>query len=353
MTDDKLIRVFSLHPALQEVVTPREMPKRPCSVQISPSNDVILIADKHGDVYSLPLLQTEQIPKQKPEVSKENQFKPSATPLTVHSKRNLNALQAQQAQKQFTPRKDVLGDFENTLLLGHVSMLTDMRFLSLSGEKRQWLATCDRDEHIRISRAPPQAYVIEGFCLGHRAFVSRICQVGARLVSGGGDGWLGIWNFQTMQLERKIDLTKIASEGNVALSGIWQAGGGIAFILEKVDSVFYVPRLDEEAEVRTLSTRGLYPLDLAVVKDKVVVSVDSRGFELSRLQVIDLKTGFSDLELEASMSKLNAHAGKEVVGPSKQLDDFLYSMANLRKRGPLEGDEAAVEDGGAANIEED
>lgn len=349
VTDDKSIRIFSLQPTLQEIGTTRSMPKRPCAIQIPPSNDILLVADKHGDVYSMPLIQGELTTKSKAEVQEEKQFKPSATSLTVHSKRNLTALQAQQAQKQFTPRKDVLGEFENTLQLGHVSMLTDMKFLSLPGEKRQWLATCDRDEHIRISRAPPQAHVIEGFCLGHEAFVSRVCQVGRRLISGGGDSWLGVWNFQSMTLERKIQLGHLVSQdAKPAVSGIWQAGEGFVFVLEKVESVFYMPTLEGEAEPQSWPTGGAC-LDVVVMDDKVVLAVDSREGGSSRLQVIDLKTGAQDDAM--NLAKLNA-LSKEIVGPSKQLDDLLYNVANLRKRGPLEGGDAG-EDEEAAPAEEE
>lgn len=344
VTDDKYIRVFSPLPAVKQLGPPREMPKRPCAIQVSPNNESILVADKHGDVYSLPLIPEETNERPKPEVPEGKQFKPSATPLTVHSKRNLTALQAQQAQKQFTPRKDVLADFENTLLLGHVSMLTDMKFLSLPGEKRQWVATCDRDEHIRISRAPPQTHIIEGFCLGHQAFVSRICQVGRKLVSGGGDGWLGVWDFQTMKLERKVLLTGLVPEGKMAVSGIWKAGNGVVFTVERVEAIFYVPALDAEGGEKVFSLAGLCPLDVVVLGEKVMVSVDSREDSSKRLQVIDLETGAQDLAFTDTLTKLNSYAGKEITGTGKELDDLLYNVANLRKRGPLEDGEAAAED---------
>lgn len=234
-------------------------------------------------------------------------------------------------------------------------MLTDMKFLSLPGEKKQWLATCDRDEHIRISRAPPQSHVIEGFCLGHQAFVSRICQVGGRLVSGGGDEWLGVWDFQGMRLERRIELGGLVGDdgGKVAVSGIWQAGGGIVFLLEKVESLFYVSTLEGEAEVKAWSTEGLYPVDVAVMGDKAVVSVDSRDVGAKRLQVFDLQTGTQDAAAMETLAKLNSYPGKQIDGPGKQLDDLLYNVANLRKRGPLEGGEAVEEGEGAILVEEE
>lgn len=58
----------------------------------------------------------------------------------------------------------VASGFEHKLLLGHVSMLTDIALVVLNG--RNYIITADRDEHIRISRGIPQSHIIEGFCLG-------------------------------------------------------------------------------------------------------------------------------------------------------------------------------------------
>ena len=62
-------------------------------------------------------------------------------------------------------RKDALRLQDDTLVLGHVSLLTT--FVLSRDEK--YIMTADRDEHIRVSWFP-QAYTIERFCLGHKKY---------------------------------------------------------------------------------------------------------------------------------------------------------------------------------------
>lgn len=155
--------------------------------------------------------------------------KPTANEFTVHSKKNLRSLKAQQKQaeqmlqgKGSAEAKSDTPDFEFTLLLGHVSMITSMVLGEMKG--KTVILTSDRDEHIRVSRYIPQAYVIEGFCLGHSDFVTAMTIPKARgeiLVSGGGDSDIFVWNWQEgsvlsrtsiLSLAQKIspDTTKVA-----------------------------------------------------------------------------------------------------------------------------------------------
>jgi tRNA (guanine-N(7)-)-methyltransferase subunit TRM82 len=84
-------------------------------------------------------------------------------------------------------------------------MLTDIVYTKVEG--RSYIITADRDEHIRVSRGPPQAHIIEGFCHGHEAFVSRLCFVGGnRLVSGGGDPYLCVWDWENYRLLEKLEI---------------------------------------------------------------------------------------------------------------------------------------------------
>lgn len=79
---------------------------------------------------------------------------------------------------------------ENHLLLGHFSLLTD---LSVRG---QYLATCDRDNRVRVSRFP-DAFIIEAFFLRHKDFVSCVEWVtDTRLLSAGADGRLMLWDIE-------------------------------------------------------------------------------------------------------------------------------------------------------------
>jgi tRNA (guanine-N(7)-)-methyltransferase subunit TRM82 len=186
------------------------MSRRPSSITITSDDTTILCADKFGDVYALPLLplpdddQIEQSATPAPE--QPEQRLPSATALTVHSGRNRRTLEEQLKQKAKGPAKSKEPmKFKHDLLLGHVSMLTDVVYTKV--DNRGYIITADRDEHVRISRGQPQAHIIEGFCFGHEAFVSRLCLTrSGLLVSGGGDDQLFIWDWQNYRLFEKLAL---------------------------------------------------------------------------------------------------------------------------------------------------
>ena len=214
--------MLSLSSVERIVESGRSMPKRPCALAITSDNKTILCADKFGDVFALPLLgQTYEVQKlveheeqkEKPEVQP---FALKANHLTVHTKRNRDALRQQLVLQQKKPEAKAT-TFEYRLVLGHVSLLTDLLCASLpcSGRKdREYIITCDRDEHIRISRGLPQAHVIEGFCLGHTSFITKLCLIPSfpsLLVSGGGDDEIFLWDWpsgrtiQRLALRRKVD----------------------------------------------------------------------------------------------------------------------------------------------------
>jgi tRNA (guanine-N(7)-)-methyltransferase subunit TRM82 len=118
-------------------------------------------------------------------------------------------------------------DFEITLLLGHVSMLTALAIGENEG--RRYILTADRDEHIRVSRYIPQSYVIEGFCFGHTEFISSMVIPASRgdvLVSGGGDEDLFVWDWTSNKLLSKISILSLAQKilpetAKVAVSGLY------------------------------------------------------------------------------------------------------------------------------------
>lgn len=198
------------------------MPKKPCAVRLTPDDSAILCADKFGDVFSLPLLgqprETKTAKRSLDDKSgkdstktKAQKFIPSATSLTVHTKRNLNALKQQQNLDRKILEKRTLS-FDHELILGHVSLLTDVVCASVSANplcRREYILTSDRDEHIRVSRGIPQAHVIEGYCLGHTQFVSKLCLIPSEptlLISGGGDGFLLLWNWLAGTIKQRIAL---------------------------------------------------------------------------------------------------------------------------------------------------
>ncbi|KAL4877146.1 hypothetical protein BJY04DRAFT_199027 [Aspergillus karnatakaensis] len=234
--EDKSIRVFQIEENSSFLeLSARSMPKRPCAITFTDKND-ILIGDKFGDVYSMPL-----IPSAEPRTVKaqrEHRKVIAATNLTVHTERNLRSLQMQQEQlakraknAQSSNQDSEAPAFDHNLLLGHVSLLTDVVFAKLpspedSSEQRSYILTGDRDEHIRVSRGPPQANITENYCFGHTAFISKLCiptWAPEVLISGGGDPFLLIWNWASGQILQKISLSEYqsAETKEVAVRGIW------------------------------------------------------------------------------------------------------------------------------------
>jgi tRNA (guanine-N(7)-)-methyltransferase subunit TRM82 len=366
------------------------MPKRPCAVLVTPDNKTILCGDKFGDVYSLPLFPSAVVDKVEESTQEDagsKKYVPSATTLTVHSGRNRRALENQMKQKDLQAKAREGPKFEYQLLLGHVSMLTDVQFATeeVDGKIRGYIITADRDEHIRISRGAPQAHIIEGFCLGHKDFISKICLLSGTelLISGGGDDWLGVWDWRAGSLKEKRDMrsalttlfssqtTSFGAESPIAVSGLWAVPAGaenkeatVLVACEKLPCLL-VSQQGSDSRATGFSLPGV-PLDVTVVGDNVIVSLDV--IEVSpfstdllaqrsdhtkastpRLQAYKLSNTGSEMSLEhdeAFSVKLNAANDLMLPAPErKQLDSLLYGTENLRKRGaPEEAQDAAPED---------
>lgn len=224
------------------------MPKRPSSIVLTGDDSTILSADKFGDVYSLPLIPSDNPARTQRNLRQVKLSAPVATNLTVHTKRNLATLEQQKKYLQQKGSQEKPGpDFEHQLLLGHVSLLTDLAFVSLQSEsnnKRSYVLTADKDEHIRVSRGPPQSHVIETYCLGHISFVSSLCipqWAPEFLVSGGGDGYLIVWKWlEGRIIERVSILDEMSENKEVAVRGIWAASLSESADPSKVSNVILV-----------------------------------------------------------------------------------------------------------------
>lgn len=244
----------------------RTMPKRPCSIVLTPDNKDILSADKFGDVYSIPLLPTSDPTTLQPPptaITTETSTPPPAAPtaaaaaptftaaesaaaaaafvsqataLTVHTARNRKALNDQYVSAnnpkawRGTPKR-VLEAFERYLLLGHVSLLTAIT-LGHDAAARPYILTADRDEHIRVSRGTrAHAHIVERFCMGHEQFVNRLLVDGPVLLSGGGDGEVFVWRWLEGTLVAKVDVMGRVREvvqgaEKMALTGLSFWAGG-------------------------------------------------------------------------------------------------------------------------------
>ncbi|KAH9893323.1 WD40-repeat-containing domain protein [Cubamyces lactineus] len=173
--DDKKLKVWQLVDELK-LLSERELPKKPTEIGFTRDGQTIVVSDKFGDVFSYPL---------------------HPDPDATRSTSNAGASKRGSLTAHENPSN-------GTLILGHASMLTT--YLLTSDE--QYIITSDRDEHIRISWFP-KGYVIERYCLGHEKFVSALHIPSfspSRLVSGGGDPMLKVWDWMSGKLLSEVSV---------------------------------------------------------------------------------------------------------------------------------------------------
>ncbi|KAK1755358.1 hypothetical protein QBC47DRAFT_383485 [Echria macrotheca] len=379
---DKTIWVFE-HDGNGQLkqLSQRTMPKRPCAITLSLNQKTILSADKFGDVYSLPLIPSPDWDGTKPVTttstplsrsatpSTPQVFKPQADEFTVHTRRNLKALENQKLGLQTKSAEPTGPQFEHTLLLGHVSMLTAIAVAKHPSEKRSLIITADRDEHIRVSRGhPSQAHIIETFCLGHEEFVSRLCIPPSRpelLISGGGDDDLFVWRWaEDGQLVGRAHLlrhvqevvpeaTVVAVTRIIALPVPDKSAPVPVFVVcERIPALFHfeltAAASDELRHRATIRTPG-NPLDLAIVPGefssnttaRLAVAVDpnsesgQEGVSLIFIERGDPASG-SSWHVDTNFKKVievgygDGDDGEQQI---KDLDKALYTTENLRKTG--------------------
>ncbi|EAQ92740.1 hypothetical protein CHGG_00975 [Chaetomium globosum CBS 148.51] len=353
------------------------MPKRPCSLALTRDNLTILSADKFGDVYALPLLPSPIPPtttsatasattpsapsppasgldesrsaSTTPSTATPNLFKPQATALTVHTKRNLRALEH---QKISLSRRAL----EEQLSRPHTTVPNDD---GQGGERaREYILTADRDEHIRVSRGMPQAHVIERFCLGHEDFVSRLCVApGGRagvLISGGGDDDLFVWDWAEGRLLGRAGVLEhvkgvVGGGGEGGEAGVskvavtrvfacgWEGGVGVFVVVERVPALFRYELLEDNTlqHRETISTPG-NPLDIEALEapgatPRLLVAVYPNGSAegssspSSFIALDKEETGWRQTDVE------NLPAGGDIDISDTELQKLLYSTETLRK----------------------
>ncbi|KAF5658754.1 tRNA-methyltransferase [Fusarium heterosporum] len=366
----------------------RALPKRPSAVIIGPDSQIV-VADKFGDVYALPLLYdpTVQVATQSSTSSQAKPaYKPSANTTTVHSKRNLRALQEQQRHMELATRakneaRSEVPSFEITLLLGHVSMLTALAIGESEG--RRYILTADRDEHIRVTRYIPQAYVIEGFCFGHKDFISSMTVPALRgeiVVSGGGDDNLFLWDWKANKLLSQVNLLSLAQKilpdtAKVAVSGLYNLvypheGSDLVYILaicQDISAIFsWQLTKDNTLHRPAIIQLPGKPLDLSIKPaegdepPKIVTAIDpSDATNAKSLATYSLT--MTDEKLATNTTSLVND--DEIEATELDVEDtvvrgLLYNTESLRKQTTEhdedQGDEQAPEDQvmGNAEVEE-
>ncbi|CAG8551733.1 14200_t:CDS:10 [Gigaspora rosea] len=224
--EDKLLKVWDIKE--WRLLNTRPVPKRVVSIAFSEDGSQIVTADKFGDVYSYPINPPESI---------ENTSK---------------------------------------LLLGHVSMVTDM----VLTPNNKFFITADRDEHIRVSQFP-KGYNIKSYCFGHTQFLSKLHILpwdSDLLLSAGGDDFIALWDYvpgrliQTLDIknliqnqvieanESNIDTTDTVPESkNIAVMSISSSNvmQHIAIIIEKFPGVLILNWDAEQRHVKYMQTLSL------------------------------------------------------------------------------------------------
>ncbi|KAA8643506.1 hypothetical protein EYZ11_006602 [Aspergillus tanneri] len=378
--EDKCIRVFRLgEDGSLEQLSERVMPKRGCALSLANNDSIILCGDKFGDVYSLPLIPNEAYVASKATSRQSKKCWPAATALTVHTKGNLASLEQQKRQyeakiKKTSEEKPSL-NFEHQLLIGHVSLLTDLAFVSLpvdssTSKKRTFILTADRDEHIRVSRGPPQTHVIENYCLGHTSFVSSLCVptwAPEYLISGGGDNHLLVWKWAESRVLQKVPLVDEASEStDIAVRGIWATSlgntenpsGALRLILVGIEG-------SSKLQCFALESNGTLKVQKPVSTSGNVLDVTSNAQESTIFVSVDnVREAGSTQEwrssptttlieayratpetddlvwesvAESTVGTINASGTSEIPASidakqRKEMNDSLYGLGNMRKR---------------------
>ncbi|CAI7622630.1 unnamed protein product [Penicillium glandicola] len=366
-SEDKCVRVLGLdNEGKLQQLSARTMPKKLSALTLTPDEDNILTGDKFGDVYTFPLIPSgEYVQVQAPVKA----YEPAATNLTVHTKRNLESLEQQMRQAALSktnPAERVALNFEHRLIIGHVSLLTELISVSRPADstvgKRSYILTADRDEHIRVSRGVPQAHVIEQFCFGHTSFVSSLCVPSFEpkvLISGGGDNYLLVWDWLQNQILQKVQLP--GSEGETTVRGIWDVSlapttgnadsvKAIFVALEGSSQLLYYTLESDNTITRqdTLQLSGNV-LELTGIDSRgsILVAVDTlrqsdstsawKSSSQPPLETFQLSSGKWAPVEDSMVIKINSEGTSSLPTTleekqRKELNDSLYNLSNLRKR---------------------
>lgn len=361
------------------------MPKKLSALTLTPDENNILTGDKFGDVYTFPLIPSgEYVKVQAPAKA----YEPSATNLTVHTKRNLESLEQQMRQAALSKTNQaerVVLNFEHQVIIGHVSLLTELISVTRPADstvgKRNYILTADRDEHIRVSRGVPQAHVIEQFCFGHTSFVSSLCVPSFEpkvLVSGGGDNYLLVWDWLQNQILQKVQLP--GAEGEITVRGIWDVSleptadnadpvKAIFVSLEgyvsvTIDDIYNSPNIESRSsqllyytlesdntithqdtlqlsgnvlELNGLGSRG----SILVAVDTLRQSDSTSAWKSSSqppLEAFRFSSGKWAPVEDSMVIKINSEGTSNLPTTieekeQKELNDSMYNLGNLRKRG--------------------
>lgn len=287
------------------LVKRQTFPKRPCAVSTSINDADLIVADKFGDVYSIP----------------------------INDERIID-------EKALVP------------ILGHVSMLSDV-FVA-EHDNKQYVLTGDRDEHIKITHFP-KSYVVKQWLFGHREFVSCLHLSDFNkdiLVSGGGDDYLMLWDWFNAKKLAKVELRELIqpflkedhypperfrnedSPKEISITKVQTLthnGAHLIIVLcENTNCLLTFEVKGDFSVVHKQTFTTDKPLvDFAIVKDSIFAAVDCEDGEL-----IEIYTLNDDLLLEKKDDELAKKISQASDCEVESRNDFypLYYISSLRKR---------------------
>lgn len=283
--------------------------KRPSAVTTSLDDTDLIVSDKFGDVFSVPL-----------------------------------------ADKKVADEKTLAP------MLGHVSMLTCID-MSRDEKGRQCVVTSDRDEHIRVSYYP-KSYVIKKWLFGHEEFVSSFvlpewCS-GKVIISAGGDHFICSWLWQNnegTELVEKMELSNIVEkylgEKHLAPKKFQNEQGSLkeysvseiiplnrihklAIIIEQVSAIFIV-KVAENGSLQydqTIETAGDV-INGTASDCKLVLSLVNNSHSIVSYNINDdgsiaLSGNQDQLAFEVEKNRISVANNKDTVP--------LFTVGQLRKR---------------------
>ncbi|CAH6719800.1 tRNA (guanine-N(7)-)-methyltransferase non-catalytic subunit Trm82p [[Candida] jaroonii] len=293
---DKSIIIFEIN--LNEdnclkLIKRQTFPKRPCSISIADDNSTVIIGDKFGDVYKIPII-GENVP--------EKDLKP---------------------------------------ILGHVSLLTDVLITEHNG--KQYILSSDRDEHIKVSNYPI-TYVVKHWLFGHDEFISSMVQFDfdrELLVTGGGDDYIYLWNWYGNKLLSKYPLRDLIeplldeshlpperflhedSPKEISVVKMITMDKFVVVLFQKVNGLLVLEIKDE-----TLHLVELFPLDYPLID---ISAGGDKIFGLSEDKIITQFTFNGKLTIDDKEFKGMIENNPCEV-QSKEEFYPLYTMNTLRKR---------------------
>ncbi|GCF00860.1 tRNA (guanine-N(7)-)-methyltransferase non-catalytic subunit trm82 [Zygosaccharomyces mellis] len=233
---DKSVCVLRIDSDKKELnlIKRQAFPKRPNAIAALENGSQIVVADKFGDVYQIPMLED------------------------THGK----------VGKELQP------------LVGHVSMLTDVLF-GKDDQGRNYLITSDRDEHIRVTHYP-QTFVIDKWLFGHTEFVSCMHTPfwhSHWLFSVGGDDTIFLWDWvkgsKLSVFEYKDVIKPYLTDAHLAAS---------RFQNENNDLIEY-----SVAKITTCRKFPYAAFFVEATKALIILHVDQTNATLSLKQIIDLR----------------------------------------------------------------